>query len=458
MSAMEAVKRCAIYIRVSTAMQRMEGWSLDAQKASLEAFAKARGWKIVGIYADEGKTARKRLKGRREIFRLLDDVRAGEIDIILFKELDRWFRSVSDFYKVQDVLDEYGVTWVSERQPTLGMATKEDRLQVNLLLSVGQNETDSTSDRIKYTQKFLISQKRWISGARSLPRCYTVDENQKVIIDEAGAPYVQAMIDYFFESGSVRNAVVRANLEFEQRMTYNNAAAMLRNTLLCGEYQGVQDFVEKPLMTREDWTRMQDLMKRNVRGKTTYFYIFSSMMKCAECGRGMCGNSCVKDGKVYKYHRCNQRTLQGTCSNTRNVSEEKIEKYLLANVQQAIADRIIQVEKVIEAHNKRPKKKSNRAQIEAKLKRLKDLYVDDDLTWEEYQKKKEKILAQLIEEEPEPEVPETADLEKIQALLNSGVLELYKDFTQEEKREFWRGIVRKIEVFGNQVTNVEFIE
>ena len=458
MSAMEAVKRCAIYIRVSTAMQRMEGWSLDAQKASLEAFAKARGWKIVGIYADEGKTARKRLKGRREIFRLLDDVRAGHIDIILFKELDRWFRSVSDFYKVQDVLDEYGVTWVSERQPTLGMATKEDRLQVNLLLSVGQNETDSTSDRIKYTQKFLISQKRWISGARSLPRCYTVDENQKVIIDEAGAPYVQAMVDYFFETGSVRNAVVRANLEFEQRMTYNNAAAMLRNTLLCGEYQGVQDFVEKPLMTREDWKRMQDLMKRNVRGKTTYFYIFSSMMKCAECGRGMCGNSCVKDGKVYKYHRCNQRTLQGTCSNTRNVSEEKIEKYLLANVQKAIADRIIQVEKVIEAHAKRPKKKSNRAQIEAKLKRLKDLYVDDDLTWEEYQKKKEKILAQLIEEEPEPEVPETADLEKIQALLNSGVLELYKDFTPEEKREFWRGIVRKIEVLGNQVTNVEFIE
>ena len=183
MSAMDAVKRCAIYIRVSTAMQRMEGWSLDAQRASLEAFAKERGWKVVDIYADEGKSARKRLKGRKEIFRLLDDVRAGKIDVILFKELDRWFRSVSDFYRVQDVLDDYGVQWVSERQPTLGMATKEDRLQVNLLLSVGQNETDSTSDRIKYTNKFLRSQKRWTGGARTLPRCYTVDDEQHVIID-----------------------------------------------------------------------------------------------------------------------------------------------------------------------------------------------------------------------------------------------------------------------------------
>ena len=53
--------RAAIYIRVSTAMQRMEGWSLDAQRASLTAFAAARGWKVVGVYADEGKSARKSL-------------------------------------------------------------------------------------------------------------------------------------------------------------------------------------------------------------------------------------------------------------------------------------------------------------------------------------------------------------------------------------------------------------
>ena len=457
MSAMESVKRCAIYIRVSTAMQRMEGWSLDAQKASLEAFAKARGWKVIGVYADEGKSARKRLKGRKAIFKLMEDVRAGEVDVILFKELDRWFRNVSDFYKIQDILDEYGVYWVSERQPHLGMATKEDRLQVNLLLSVGQNETDSTSDRIKYTQKFLIEQKRWIAGKRSLPRCYTVDENQKVIQEPAGAAYVRAMIDYFMASGSVRNAVVNSNIEFGQKMTYSNAASMLRNPILCGHYRGIDDFVEDPMMTREDFDRMQDLMTRNVRGKTAHFYIFSSLMRCAKCGRGMCGNSNAKNGRVYKYHRCNQSRLQGTCDNTNNISEEKVEEYLLANVQEAIVDHIAHVQSVLDAHKKRPKKKSNREQIEAKLKRLKNLYIDDDLSWEEYQKKKEQTLAQLIEEEPEPEVPEIADLEKIQTLLNSGVLELYKDFTQEEKREFWRGIVRSIEVDRGKVTNVEFV-
>ena len=464
MSAMESVKRCAIYIRVSTAMQRMEGWSLDAQKASLEAFARAKGWKIVGIYADEGKTARKRLKGRKEIFRLLEDVRAGEVDVILFKELDRWFRSVSDFYKVQDILDEYGVYWVSERQPNLGMATKEDRLQVNLLLSVGQNETDSTSDRIKYTQKFLIEQKRWIAGKRTLPRCYTLDEDQRVILDPERAPFVKTMTEHLLRTGSIRAALFHAGRLHDQKMVYNNAASMLRNPMLWGHYGGIDDFVKEPLMTREDWERMQSLMKRSARTKQSYFYIFSNIVKCARCGGGMAGNSHTKTykgvQKIYKYYRCNKQRRSLMCDITVNISEIKIEQYLLERIHEVVADKIAHVESVIEAHKKRPKKKSNRAQIEAKLKRLKNLYIDseEEMPWEEYQKRKAKILEQLIEEDPEPELPKVADLEKIQTLLNSGVLDLYKDFTPEEKREFWLGIVSRIDVLNGEVVNVEFIE
>lgn len=464
----EPVLRCAIYIRVSTAMQRMEGWSLDAQRASLEAFAKARGWKVVDVYADEGKSARKRLKGRKEIFRLLDDVKAGKIDVILFKELDRWFRSVSDFYRVQDVLDDHGVTWVSERQPTLGMATKEDRLQVNLLLSVGQNETDSTSDRIKYTNKFLREQKRWTAGARTLPRCYTVDENQHVIIDPdpGKGPFIRALVDYVFRLGSAQAALLKANAEFGQSYAYASCRLLLKNPLLCGEYMGIPDFVEDPLMTPEEYKRMQGLLKRNARGSgNTHFYIFAGLIKCADCGRPMAGNHASrynKDGvtlRHYFYYRCNAAIQEKRCPNSTQTSETKIEKHLLGMVQEAIADRIAHVEKVLQEHKARPKKKSNRAQVEAKLKRLKNLYIDDDMPWEEYQKKKAKILETLIEEtDPEPEVPEVADLEKIQTVLNSGVLELYKDFTPEEKREFWRGILQQVVIKKGQVVEVDFIE
>ena len=105
--------RAALYIRVSTEEQVREGYSVDAQKANLEKYAKEKGYEIVGVYADEGITARKKYKNRKELMRMLDDVEAGKIDIILFIKLDRWFRSVGDYYKIQEILDRNKVDWVT---------------------------------------------------------------------------------------------------------------------------------------------------------------------------------------------------------------------------------------------------------------------------------------------------------------------------------------------------------
>ena len=85
----EKIKRCAIYIRVSTSEQMMHGKSLEAQREYLERYAKEHNMIVVGIYADEGKTARKELKKRKAIHALLEDVKAGKIDMILFWRLDR---------------------------------------------------------------------------------------------------------------------------------------------------------------------------------------------------------------------------------------------------------------------------------------------------------------------------------------------------------------------------------
>ena len=105
------MKRAALYIRVSTDEQARHGLSLGEQRADLERYANAHHYTIVGIYADEGSTARKALSRRKELQRLLDDVRDDKIDIILFKCLDRWFRNIRDYYKVQDILDAHHVDW-----------------------------------------------------------------------------------------------------------------------------------------------------------------------------------------------------------------------------------------------------------------------------------------------------------------------------------------------------------
>ena len=456
----DTIKRCAIYIRVSTAEQRIDGWSLQAQEAGLRAVAERNGWKVVGVYADEGKSARKRLRGRKAIFDLLEDVKAGLVDVILFKELDRWMRNMSDFYKVQDILDEYGVEWHSEQQAHLEMRTKEGRLQVNVLLSFGQNETDTTADRIKYTNKFLRQQKRWTAGPKTLPRCYTVDEDQHVIIDQERAPYVRALIDRFCRYGSARKALLETNAEFhEDPLNYNNAIRLLRNPMLYGEYREIPDFVAEPLMTKAEWEQMQSLMRRNARNTQSRTYIFAGQLRCSECGTNLTGTYANNGYKTYHYYRCKKALVDGTCSNRYKYPEVKLQKDLMQFVREATAEQIVRVKEVKQARKKKPARKGNRASIEKQLDKLEDLYISSErMTKEKYEEKRQAILAKLVEDEPEEKLPELADLEKIQELFDSGVENLYNDFTPEERRQFWRGILNSATIEGDHIAAVDFIE
>ena len=103
--------RVALYVRVSTEEQKINGLSLDAQREALEKHAKEKGYRIVDIYADEGITARKQLSKRKELQRLLSDVKNDKIDLILVTKLDRWFRNIKDYYTVQDILEAHNCNW-----------------------------------------------------------------------------------------------------------------------------------------------------------------------------------------------------------------------------------------------------------------------------------------------------------------------------------------------------------
>lgn len=194
------LKRCAIYIRVSTAEQMMHGKSLQAQRECLENYAAEHDMIVAGVYADEGKTARKELKKRKAIHRLLEDVKQDKIDVIIFWRLDRWFRNLSDFYKVQDILDEYGVSWISISEPGINMETRDGRLQLNVVLSIGQNEVDTTSERIKFVNESSIRQGKLIFGDVNMPIGYKagiVDGVKRMIKDEDQASMVEEFFKYY---------------------------------------------------------------------------------------------------------------------------------------------------------------------------------------------------------------------------------------------------------------------
>ena len=106
-------KKAALYVRCSKEEQAKFGDTIEAQTEDLKEFARQHHLKVVDIYVDEGHTARKKYNKRKEFVRMLHDVELHKFQYIIFTKLDRWFRNISDFYKIQEILDSNGVTWLT---------------------------------------------------------------------------------------------------------------------------------------------------------------------------------------------------------------------------------------------------------------------------------------------------------------------------------------------------------
>lgn len=123
--------RVALYVRVSGQEQAIKGLSLEAQQEDLQEYCRERGWIVVGVYIDAAKTARKRLGKRTNFLRMLEDVKRDKVDLILFTRLDRWFRSVADYYKVMEVLEAHNCGWKTT-QEQYDTSTAGGRLYITL--------------------------------------------------------------------------------------------------------------------------------------------------------------------------------------------------------------------------------------------------------------------------------------------------------------------------------------
>ena len=194
------------------------------------------------------------------------------------------------------------------------------------------------------------------------------------------------------------------------------------------------------------------MLKKNIKeqGKPEV-YVFTGLIKCSHCNKSASATRTVKLGKIYKYYRCASRVRDRNCDNTVNFSEKRLEEYLINNIQELSRKYIIKVQ--LEEEKKKIVK-SNRKQIEAKMKKLNDLYINDFITLEQYKEDFAKLQAQIVDPEELPK----KDLSKLFKLLEEGNFkEKYEMFSDIKKRAFWRSILKEIRVFGRTVESVEFL-
>jgi DNA invertase Pin-like site-specific DNA recombinase len=194
-------QRCAIYTRKSSEEGLdMEFNSLDAQREACEAFVtsqKAEGWATIRERYDDGGFSGGTLE-RPGLKRLLQDVEAGLIDVIMVYKIDRLSRSLMDFAKLVEVFDRNQVTFVSVTQ-SFNTTTSMGRLTLNILLSFAQFEREVIGERIR--DKVAASRKRgmWMGG--HVPLGYDV-RDRKLVVNEAEAATVRMIFERFVAIGS----------------------------------------------------------------------------------------------------------------------------------------------------------------------------------------------------------------------------------------------------------------
>jgi site-specific DNA recombinase len=195
--------RCAIYTRKSSEEGlEQEFNSLQAQREACEAFITSQrheGWVCPPKAYDDGGFSGATMD-RPALQRLLADITAGRVDIVVVYKIDRLTRSLTDFAKVVEILDARGASFVSVTQQ-FNTTTSMGRLTLNVLLSFAQFEREVIGERIR--DKIAASKKKgmWMGGVP--PLGYRVEGRRLVIVD-GEAEIVRTIFRRYAELGSVR--------------------------------------------------------------------------------------------------------------------------------------------------------------------------------------------------------------------------------------------------------------
>jgi DNA invertase Pin-like site-specific DNA recombinase len=204
--------RCAVYPRKSTEDGlEQEFNSLDAQYEACTAYALSQrheGWVPVKDRYDDGGFSGGNME-RPGLKRLLADVEAGRVDIILLYKIDRLTRSLTDFARIVDVLDRAEASFVSITQ-SFNTTTSMGRLTLNMLLSFAQFEREVTGERIR--DKIAASKKKglWMGGP--VPLGYEV-RDRKLVVNEGEADQVRHIMRRYLALGSVPVLAAELNRE-----------------------------------------------------------------------------------------------------------------------------------------------------------------------------------------------------------------------------------------------------
>ena len=291
------MKKTAIYIRVSTEEQAREGDSIPAQRTALQKYIREHDDMILaGEYVDEGVSGTK--EDRTEFQRMIKDVCAGNINLIIVTKMDRLHRSLRNFLNMQDILAQHKCEWLAIWEPIYDSTTPQGRMIINTMQNLAQFEAENTSSRIRQVFEYKVTQGEVISGR--VPFGYCISDKH-MVLDPAAAPVVRAIFDEYSRNNSLADAV-RLSRDLGRITDCRSIKRLLRNSKYVGEYRGNSAYCPA-IIDRATYDSVQLALSRNIKKSQKRVYIFSGLLICTECGRRMSGTWHTTSRNGRQYHQ-----------------------------------------------------------------------------------------------------------------------------------------------------------
>lgn len=360
-----------IYTRVSTAMQ-IDGYSLDAQKSRMKAFAEYNDYEIVGEYEDAGKSG-KSIEGRADFNRMMEDIKCGKdnVSFVLVFKLSRFGRNAADVLSTLQVMQDFGVNLICV-EDGIDSSKEAGKLMISVLSAVAEIERENIRVQTMEGRIQKAREGKWNGGFA--PYGYSLEKG-KLFINEEEAVAIRTIFDQYVHTDMGANGIAKYldnhGIKKIPRQNGKNPlfdAALIRriiqNPVYCGkiaygrrktekvhgtrnDYHLVEqenyllvDGLHEGIVSEELWQEAQVKVLAQAKkyekvntGKDNKIHLLSGIVKCPVCGVGMYGNKSIKkkpDGTHYKdfyYYGCKHRskTRGHKCDYKKQIHEELLD-------------------------------------------------------------------------------------------------------------------------------------
>ena len=359
------------YKRVSTTMQ-IDGYSLDAQKSRIKAFADYNDYEIVREYEDAGKSG-KSIEGRIQFNQMMDDIKSGKdgVSFVLVFKLSRFGRNAADVLSTLQVMQDFGVNLICVED---GIDSSKDagKLMISVLSAVAEIERENIRVQTMEGRIQKAREGKWNGGFA--PYGYQLVDGELQINEEEAAA-IRVIFDRYVNTDIGSNGIAKYlenhGIRKIQRQNGKNPLfdahlirLILKNPVYCGkiaygrrrtekvhgtrnDYHLVEqdnyllvDGLHEAIISEEVWQAAQVKLLAQAKkyehvnkGKDTRTHLLSGIVKCPICGAGMYGNKCIKhkkDGTKYKdfyYYGCKHRTMTRghKCEYRKQIREELLD-------------------------------------------------------------------------------------------------------------------------------------